>query len=146
MERQEPYRVATIVLLREDGAVLMQHRDDKPGLPRAGMWATPGGHPEPGEPIEQCARRELLEETGYRCDDLRLLAALPDVNDVTGQAYTLVVFWSRYDGKQPVTCREGQDLRFLRRAEARTYPIPEVVWQAWDMALAEAQDSAGAAG
>jgi 8-oxo-dGTP pyrophosphatase MutT (NUDIX family) len=137
MADEDVERVAAVVLLRDDGAALMQHRDDKPGLPRAGQWVIPGGHPEPGEPIEMCARRELWEETGYRCDGLRFLGQLPDVNDVTGLPYPLLVFWGRYDGEQALECREGQALRFLDRAEARNYPIPEVVWRAWDMALIE---------
>jgi 8-oxo-dGTP diphosphatase len=129
-------RVACVVVLRDDGAALMQHRDDKPGLSRAGMWVLPGGHHEPGETSEQCAVRELEEETSYRADKLRFLAALPDVNDITGRPYTLVVFWVRYDGEQAVACREGQALRFLRRPEAAAYPIPEIVLRAWDLALA----------
>jgi 8-oxo-dGTP pyrophosphatase MutT (NUDIX family) len=139
MDQQETDRVAAVVLLREDGSALMQHRDDKPGLSRAGMWVVPGGHQEPGEPIEACAARELHEETCYRADGLHFLAALPDVNDVTGKAYTLVVFWGRYDGRQAVECREGQGLRFLKRSEAPAYPIPEVVLRAWDLALAAAR-------
>jgi 8-oxo-dGTP pyrophosphatase MutT (NUDIX family) len=138
MDPQELKKVATVVLLRDDGAALLQHRDDKPGLPRAGMWAIPGGHHEPGEPSEDCARRELHEETGYLCDELHFLGDFPDTNDVTGRPYTLVVFWGRYDGRRTVECREGQDMRFLGRSEAVAYSVPGVVLQAWDMALAAA--------
>jgi 8-oxo-dGTP pyrophosphatase MutT (NUDIX family) len=139
MDQQGLARVGTVVLLRDDGAALMQHRDDKPGLSRAAMWVIPGGHQEPGEASAACARRELEEETGYRCDDLHFLAELPDTNDVTGRPYTLVVFWARYDGRQALECREGQGLRFLKRSEAAAYPIPEIVLRAWDMALAAAR-------
>jgi 8-oxo-dGTP diphosphatase len=142
MEAVELDRVGAVVLLRKDGAALMQHRDDKPGLSRAGMWVMPGGHQEPQESSEQCARRELYEETGYWCDDLHFLAELPDVNDVTGKPYTLVVFWSHYDGRQMLECREGQGLRFLERADALAYPIPEIVLRAWDMALTAADQVA----
>ena len=32
------------------------------------LWEVPAGTLEPGEPLEACARRELLEETGYTAD------------------------------------------------------------------------------
>jgi nucleoside-diphosphate-sugar epimerase/8-oxo-dGTP pyrophosphatase MutT (NUDIX family) len=129
-------RVTSVVLLREDGAALLQHRDDKPGLSCAGLWVMPGGHFEPGEDSGQCARRELEEETGYQAADLRYLAALPHVNDITAKPYQLVFYWGRYDGRQAVECREGQALRFVRRGEADALAIPEVVLRAWDLALA----------
>lgn len=38
-------------------------------------WESPGGHREPGETIEQTARRELYEETGALSFDLQPVCA-----------------------------------------------------------------------
>ena len=127
--------VAAIVLLRDDGAALMQHRDDKPGLSHAGLWVPPGGHSEPGESMESCARREFLEETGYALGDLSLLTEFIDANAPGFPPLKLVVYWSRYDGIQPVTCLEGQALEFISRARADRYPIPPYLLDVWDQAL-----------
>src|SRR5262245_35654717 len=89
--------VAAVVLLRDDGAALMQHRDDKPGLRHAGMWVPPGGHCEPGESARVCARREFLEETGYRCGGLHWLTTLVDRQGEGWPDYQLVGYWAEYD-------------------------------------------------
>lgn len=49
------------VLLAEGGRVLLVRRRY---APRAGWWCIPAGFMEAGETPEQCAERELLEETG----------------------------------------------------------------------------------
>jgi 8-oxo-dGTP pyrophosphatase MutT (NUDIX family)/predicted nucleotidyltransferase len=55
---------AGIVLYAEDtGRYGLQQRSDDINDP--GMWAAWGGGREPGETLEQCARRELAEESGY---------------------------------------------------------------------------------
>jgi 8-oxo-dGTP pyrophosphatase MutT (NUDIX family) len=128
---------SAVILLREDGAALMQHRDNIPGLPHAGKWTPPGGHCEEGESEEECARREFLEETGYRCDILHELSRFWD-DHVPGAALWLKVFWAVYDGRQPVACQEGQALEFLPRADAGRYPIPGYLVDLWDRALAAA--------
>jgi 8-oxo-dGTP pyrophosphatase MutT (NUDIX family) len=129
-------RVAGVVLLREpDGAALLQHRDDKPGLPHANLWVPPGGHCNDGEAWEACAAREFLEETGYRCSNLRWLAEL-DVDDVPfSPPMHLKVFWDVYDGDQAVTCREGQALEFVPRGRAAVIAMPEYLVDLWDQAL-----------
>ena len=40
--------VAVGLIVADDGRVLLQLRDDKPGLPGAGQWGFFGGHLEPG--------------------------------------------------------------------------------------------------
>ncbi len=130
-------RVAAILLLRRDGAALLQHRDNKPGLRHANMWGPPGGHAEPGESMSDCARRELQEETGYNPSDIHFLTSYDDL--VEGwPVYRLNLFWCWYDGVQPITCHEGQGLAFIERTAAANYPIPAFILSAWDAALAAA--------
>lgn len=55
---------AGIVLYAEDtGRYGLQQRSNTVNDP--GIWAAWGGGREPGETLEQCARRELAEEGGY---------------------------------------------------------------------------------
>lgn len=128
-------QVAAVVVMRDDGAVLLQHRDDKPGLRDAGMWVMPGGHRDESESIEECARRELLEETDYHCGELRWLTTFQPGHDGNWPGCELHVFWTRYDGVQAVTCKEGQALKFVKRDEACYYQIPRGLVVVWDEAL-----------
>jgi 8-oxo-dGTP pyrophosphatase MutT (NUDIX family) len=135
-DRNSAPRVGAVILLRDDGAALLQLRDVKPGLPRSGMWVVPGGHAEPGEAMDDCARREFREETAYDCAELRFLYSVVDVNDVTGDPYDLFLYWERYDGQSPTICLEGQELRFFPRELAGGLDMPACLLAAWDAALA----------
>ncbi len=42
----------------------------------AGLWALPKGTPEPGESLEETARREVQEETGLRVEITRPIAEM----------------------------------------------------------------------
>jgi 8-oxo-dGTP pyrophosphatase MutT (NUDIX family) len=129
-------RVAAVVLLREpDGDALLQHRDDKPGLPHANLWVPPGGHCDEGEDFRPCAEREFYEETDYRCRNLQFLREF-DVDDVPhSPPFRLAVYWEVYDGRQAVVCREGQALEFVPRSRAESVGMPEFLIGIWDQAL-----------
>ena len=62
----------SVVLQDERGRVLLQRRTD------FDVWGLPGGILEPGESLLDCARRELLEETGLTASDLRLVGVYTD--------------------------------------------------------------------
>jgi 8-oxo-dGTP diphosphatase len=76
------------------GVVIVRERKVLLGLRRgahgAGTWALPGGHLEWGESVENCARREVKEETGL---DLGVVSQGPYTNDVMAS-----------EGKHYVTC------------------------------------------
>ena len=127
-------RVAAVVLLKDNGAALFQLRDDKPGLPCAGQWSLPSGRCEADETLKSCAERELCEETGYACKELRELITLEPGHDGY-ENYKMTAFWTRYDGVQTLKCMEGQDIRFIERSEARGYSIPMFILPVWDMAV-----------
>jgi len=136
----QPTRVGAVLLIRKDGAVLMQHRDVKPDIQRPGMWVPPGGHAEPNEDMQSCAKREFLEETAYNCSNLKFLAEFED--HVLGWPPSRIsVYCENYDGKQHFKCLEGQNLKFINREKADLYDIPKIIFKVWDLALDTAKNS-----
>lgn len=128
-------RLAGVVLLRDDGAALLQHRDDKPGLSHAGMWVMPGGHCDPRESAEQCARRELREETDYKCDGLDWLISFVNRGTTARPNGRLTFFWARYDSAQAVRCLEGQAMEFVPWQQATFLRTPPYLLEVWDLAI-----------
>ncbi len=122
------------MLLRSDGAVLLQLRDNKPGLTAAGLWVFPGGHADPGEDSLHCAVREFKEETGYECRALEWLLTLKDAF-LELPVVVLHVFWELYDGHQQYVCNEGQAVAFVQREAASTLQVPPYLVHVWDLAL-----------
>ena len=53
----EKLRFAVIIARKDGKLIFCKHKERN-------TYEIPGGHREPGEPIEQTARRELYEETG----------------------------------------------------------------------------------
>ncbi len=58
--------VGAAVVVNRKGEVLVAQRREKSML--GGLWEFPGGGKEPGETMEQCVARELLEELGIQVD------------------------------------------------------------------------------
>ena len=123
-------QVVGVVLLRDDGAALLQHRDDISTISDPGLWVFPGGHLESGETPEEGAVREVEEETCYRCHNLRLLTRFPV------EEGELLFFWENYDARQRVACREGQGLEFVDRQKVESMPRRPYLTAVFDLALA----------
>ncbi len=102
-----------IVMVRKDGSVLLQHRDNKPNIGSPNMFAICGGRKEKADKtLKHAAARELEEETGYiiKTNDLHLLCR--DEFDTENGWVTRDFYWCMYDEEQPIKCLEGQSIKF----------------------------------
>jgi 8-oxo-dGTP pyrophosphatase MutT (NUDIX family) len=125
--------VCALALLNARGDALLQLRDEKRGLSAAGLWVFPGGHAQPREDVVQCAAREFLEETEYRCDNARWLLSMDDAF-LGPPTVRLHVFWDLYQEGRGYKCREGQALEFVERRRAAEIAMPEYLVAIWDLA------------
>ena len=69
-------KLATLCYLKRGGEILMVHRIKKAGDMHLGKWNGLGGKLEPGETPEECARREIQEESGLTVTNLVLKGLL----------------------------------------------------------------------
>ncbi len=72
----------TLCYLEQDGCYLMLHRVKKAQDENKDKWIGVGGKFEEGESPEDCARREVLEETGLTLTDYRYRGLVTFVSDV----------------------------------------------------------------
>ncbi len=104
------------VIFRGDRVLLA--RRGKP--PRLGAWSLPGGAQHVGEGAIECARRELLEETGITAGPLILADVIDAVNrDADGRVryhYTIIDYCGHWAAGE---ARPGDD-------------VAEIAWAAPD--------------
>ena len=114
-----------IVITREaEPKVLLIQRG---GDPFKGCWAFPGGFMEMDETTEQCAIRELEEETGLKIHDVRQIGAYSKVDrDPRGRTIT-VAYLALVDAPIPV---KGLD----DAAKAQWFPLTALPKLAFDHA------------
>lgn len=79
MDKPKRPSVGVGVIIIKDKKVLMGRRKNANGK---GTWSFPGGHFEFNEDVEDCARREVMEETGIKIKNLR---KGPYINDIFGK-------------------------------------------------------------
>ncbi len=93
-------RVGVGVIIFRNNRILLGERIGAHG---AHTWATPGGHLEMGESIEDCAIRETLEETGLVVNTIQKLGFTNDIFEAEEKHYiTLFVIANCEDGEAEI--------------------------------------------
>ena len=93
--------------LEKDGCYLMLHRVKKQQDENAGKWIGVGGKFEEGESPEECARREVREETGLALEEVRPRGIVTFVSDQWGTEYMHLFTSTRFSGTLHA-CDEGE--------------------------------------
>lgn len=109
-------RAAGGFVYRRDGdstRVLLVHR------PRYDDWTFPKGKCSNGEPDEECALREVVEETGYDCA-LEGEIATSEYVDGKGRPKRVRYWRMRPLGGEFTATEEVDDIRWCTLAEAAT--------------------------
>jgi len=102
------------VIITKENKVLLLKRKNVHG---AGTWSTPGGSLGFGETPEQCALREVKEETGLDITDVKFRAMTNDFFEQEGKHYVSIWMEGKYIGGEPAINAD--------------YEMSELGWFAW---------------
>lgn len=114
----------TVIVTREDGAVLLIRRSDN------GNWALPGGAIELRESVADAAVRETREETGIDCQVTGMAGVYSDPrhlihylsNDEVRREFAVAVTARPVSGR-PETSEESLDVRWVSPENLPGYPM-----------------------
>lgn len=107
---RNPSPAVGVVLPRANGIVFVRRKFE----PFAGMWSLPAGFMEYGEGPETTARREVMEETGFRIAVAGLVGAYRGMDDPRARV-VLLVYHGRITGGR---ARPGDDA-----SEVKVFPL-----------------------
>lgn len=101
-------KLATICYIDNGKELLLMHRNKKPNDVHEGKWISVGGKLEAGESPEDCAVREIFEETGLLVEDMALKGIITFPDFTPGHDwYTYVFKVTGFSGQLVEDCVEG---------------------------------------
>lgn len=123
MER-EPELVSGVFLVNEKNELLLVRG------PKFTSWVVPGGHVDFGESLEDCAKRELKEETGLTCDKLTFISINEDLHKVVKDRerhFVFVNFFCKMENPQiNLEIRELTQMVWVPLEKIKEYPeVPD---------------------
>lgn len=109
-------KLATLCYVRRNGKTLMLHRVKKNDDIHEGKWNGLGGKFERGESPEECAIREVFEESGLKLKKLVLKGILTFPKFAKGEDWYVFLFASDKFGGRMKKCAEG-NLKWIENSQ-----------------------------
>ena len=109
-------KLATLCYVRRDGQTLMIHRVKKDNDMHQGKWNGLGGKLNPGESPDECAVREIYEESGLRVRDPQLKGLLTFPAFAKDEDWYVFVYVAKDFEGELIDSPEG-DLRWVDDAD-----------------------------
>jgi 8-oxo-dGTP diphosphatase len=108
-------RIGVGIIITRNNQVLLLKRLNVHG---AGSWSTPGGHLEYGETPEECAAREVKEETNLDIFNISFKAITNDVFVTENKHYITIWMQAEYQSGEAIV--------------SAPYESSEIGWFDWD--------------
>lgn len=110
--------IVTAAVIERDGTFLLTRRLQ--GTHLAGRWEFPGGKCDPGESLDECLRREILEELGVQCTiGEQILGVTHDYPE-----RRVILHFFRCDIEGLPTAQIGQEMAWVARERLGEYEFP----------------------
>ncbi len=116
-------RNTTLCYIEKDGSYLMLHRTKKENDMNHDKWIGVGGKFEDKESPEECALREIFEETGLRAKSLSYRAVVTFVSDEYETEYMHLFVVKSFSGTLK-ECDEGT-LEWIKKEKMYSLPLWE---------------------
>ncbi len=109
--------LTTLCYLERDDKYLMMHRISKKNDINKDKWVGVGGHFEDDESPEECAKREIFEETGFDIplEKLSFRAVITFVSE-RGDYELMSLFTAKCPEGEPKECDEGR-LEWVKKSD-----------------------------
>ena len=120
-----PYVGVGVIVFRDHEVLLIKRNKE----PNKGQWSIPGGKQIIGETVADAAKRELLEETGVKVDQLLLVdvvdTIIPDVEGKIKYHYTLVDYMGQWLSGEAHPGDDAEEVRWVFLNEIDSFSLME---------------------
>lgn len=100
-------KVGVGVYIIKGGKVLLGERI---GSHQANTFCAPGGHLEYGESWEECAKREVVEETGLVVNNIKFLGLTNDILSNENKHYITIAMLADWENGEPQNLEQDKCL------------------------------------
>ena len=118
-----PYVGVGVIVFRDQEVLLVKRNNE----PNKGQWSIPGGKQIIGETVTDAAKRELLEETGVKVEQLLLVdvvdSIIPDAEKKIKYHYTLVDYMGQWHSGESRPGDDAQEVRWVQLNELSTFSL-----------------------